>query len=397
MDDVCEALLDLYGAVEEGSLPADARFFAQAQHAHEALLDMLDEVAAGQDLAPRPELVDSLRNLLDQALPPDATGLVGIDTVTPLHPDMDLADTLGLGHPSLQPGGRRAAGREAGNPGEELLEVFLEESSDIVESAAAALARWQADPRSSVEVDNPAARPAHPQGRGAHGRNRPDRRPGPRTGVSTNCWPPEFAAERACSPAAELPRPSGAHARCRAPGAAAACRHGADRLHSQFQQRGTDRQCRRQGALEAATAEVPAAAPERRRATWSRSMPSCSTTWATWPASTRSFRGRIEQQVNDAQFALNEMETTSSACATSCAPRHRNPGRISSRQQFEGDAYDDFDPLEMDRHSQLQQLSRALFESASDLLDLKETLASALRRRTALQQQARVNTSCRKA
>ena len=40
-------------------------------------------------------------------------------------------------------------------------------------------------------------------------------------------------------------------------------------------------------------------------------------------------------------------------------------GRILSRQQSEGEAlgYDDFDPLEMDRHSQLQQLSRALFES----------------------------------
>ncbi|PWQ88302.1 hypothetical protein DKX15_19985, partial [Enterococcus faecium] len=82
----CEALLDLYGAVEEGSLPADSRFFSQAQRAHEALLDMLDEVAAGQDIPPRPELVESLRNLLDQALAPDATGLVGIDTVTPLHP-----------------------------------------------------------------------------------------------------------------------------------------------------------------------------------------------------------------------------------------------------------------------------------------------------------------------
>ncbi|NOM41781.1 hypothetical protein, partial [Klebsiella pneumoniae] len=97
MDDVCEALLDLYGAVEEGSLPADARFFAHVQRAHEALLDMLDEVAAGQDIPPRPELVDSLRHLLGQALAPEATGLVGIDTVTPLHPDMDLADTLGLG------------------------------------------------------------------------------------------------------------------------------------------------------------------------------------------------------------------------------------------------------------------------------------------------------------
>src|SRR5690606_20919064 len=50
-------------------------------------------------------------------------------------------------------------------------------------------------------------------------------------------------------------------------------------------------------------------------------------------------------------------------------------------------------PLEMDRHSQLQQLSRALFESASDLLDLKETLAARNRdAETLLLQQARVNT-----
>jgi len=47
----------------------------------------------------------------------------------------------------------------------------------------------------------------------------------------------------------------------------------------------------------------------------------------------------------------------------------------------------------MDRHSQLQQLSRALFESASDLLDLKATLAA--RNQDAhnlLQKQARINT-----
>src|SRR5690606_26649995 len=51
------------------------------------------------------------------------------------------------------------------------------------------------------------------------------------------------------------------------------------------------------------------------------------------------------------------------------------------------------DPLEMDRYSQLQQLSRSLFESASDMLDLKETLATRSRdAETLLLQQARVNT-----
>jgi len=69
--------------------------------------------------------------------------------------------------------------------------------------------------------------------------------------------------------------------------------------------------------------------------------------------------------------------------------------QILSRYQAEAEraGYDDFDPLEMDRHSQLQQLSRALFESASDLLDLKETLAARNRdAETLLLQQARVNT-----
>src|SRR5690606_22496745 len=46
-----------------------------------------------------------------------------------------------------------------------------------------------------------------------------------------------------------------------------------------------------------------------------------------------------------------------------------------------------------DRYSRLQQLSRSLFESASDMLDLKETLAAKSRAaETLLLQQARVNT-----
>src|SRR5690606_13777167 len=67
---------------------------------------------------------------------------------------------------------------------------------------------------------------------------------------------------------------------------------------------------------------------------------------------------------------------------------------ILSRHQEEIEqGYEDFDPLEMDSYSQLQQLSRSLFESASDMLDLKETLAAKSRdAETLLLQQARVNT-----
>lgn len=52
VDEICEGLLDLYGAVEEGSLAVTPRMFEVARQAHEALLDLFDEVAAGQDSAP---------------------------------------------------------------------------------------------------------------------------------------------------------------------------------------------------------------------------------------------------------------------------------------------------------------------------------------------------------
>lgn len=53
IDALCEALLDLYGAVEESSLAVSARFFQEAEQAHDALINMLDQLAAGQKSAPR--------------------------------------------------------------------------------------------------------------------------------------------------------------------------------------------------------------------------------------------------------------------------------------------------------------------------------------------------------
>ncbi|MBT9235315.1 Hpt domain-containing protein [Pseudomonas sp. MG-2] len=397
MDDVCEALLDLYGAVEEGSLPADARFFAHVQRAHEALLDMLDEVAAGQDIPPRAELVDSLRNLLGQALAPEATGLVGIDTVTPLHPDMDLADTLGLGqaHNPLLPPVAEPLTEEPESPGEELLDVFLEESSDIVESAAAALARWQADPRSSVEVDN-LMRDLHtlkgvarmveiaPIGDLAHeleflyellaaGRMPPS---APLFALLQNCH--DRLAHML--DAVRLRQPL----------------HAATALIDyirNFSFSALADSAAGQGPVEAAISEAPATAPERAPGDMVKVDAELLDDLGNLAGEHSVIRGRIEQQVNDAQFTLNEMETTLERMRDQLLRLDiETQGRISSRQQFEGDAYDDFDPLEMDRHSQLQQLSRALFESASDLLDLKETLAQrAQEAYSLLQQQARVN------
>jgi len=394
MDDVCEALLDVYGAVEEGSLAADPRFFAHAQSGHEALLDMLDEVAAGQEISSRPALVDSLRSLLAQALAPDATGLVGIDSVTPLHPDMELG--LGLSRPALLPAAGDVSAEEPDSPGDkELLDVFLEESSDIVESAAAALARWQADPRNSVEVEN-LLRDLHTLKGGARmveiaaigdlaheleflyellaaGRLPPS--------------PPLFALLQNCHDrlahmldAVRLGQPL----------------HAATALIDyirNFSSAALTDSAAGQGPQEATALEAPVAAPERVAGDMVKVDAELLDDLGNLAGEHSVIRGRIEQQVNDAQFTLNEMETTLERMRDQLLRLDvETQGRISSRQAFEGDAYDDFDPLEMDRHSQLQQLSRALFESASDLLDLKETLAQrAQEAYSLLQQQARVN------
>lgn len=106
-------------------------------------------------------------------------------------------------------------------------------------------------------------------------------------------------------------------------------------------------------------------------------------------------RSRVEQQVQQFQFQLEEMETT----VVRFHDQVRQLGMeteaqiLFRREQLivEG-TEEQFDPLEMDRYSTLQHLSRALEESASDLRDLKETLLNKVRETEALlMQQARVN------
>ncbi|PKM29532.1 MAG: hybrid sensor histidine kinase/response regulator [Gammaproteobacteria bacterium HGW-Gammaproteobacteria-11] len=111
---------------------------------------------------------------------------------------------------------------------------------------------------------------------------------------------------------------------------------------------------------------------------------------------TSIFRGRVEQQVSDLGATLNDMDSTIERVRDQLRRLDmETQAQILSRHQDEiaQQGYEDFDPLEMDQYSQLQQLSRSLFESASDLMDLKETIAAKSRdAETLLLQQARVNT-----
>ena len=522
VDELCEALLDLYGAVEESSLAVSPAFFHEAQSAHEALINMLDELAAGQEVSPQPARVRALRDLLDESLDPSATGLIRSDGSRALsirelgsataelaqaEPDdaivsifleeaVDILESSGqalqrwLSDPenaapllslqrdlhTLKGGARMAEVESVGDlaheleglyeglvdrryqhtdalaqlllrshdrlgqmleqlqdqhpldepdelieairefrqnnlgsaevagplpvsdhPGHdpELLEIFLEEGFDIIENSGAALVRWQADPANRQEVEN-LLRDLHTLKGGA--------RMVEIAPIGDLAHELEFLYE----------------------GLSAGLLHPTHALFALLQS-SHDRLAQMLDAARAGQPMPPAdqlidsirnfshpvlpadsvTAPAVIRPEPPAPQPDAGADMVKVSAEllddlvnlageTSIFRGRIEQQVSDARVALSEMETTIERMRDQLRRLDtETQGRILSRQQVEAErlGYEEFDPLEMDRHSQLQQLSRALFESASDLLDLKETLDR--RNQDAenlLQQQGRINT-----
>ncbi len=530
VDELCEALLDLYGAVEESSLAVSERFFHEAESAHDALINMLDELAAGQEVSPRPERVQALRELLDEGLDPSATGLIKSDgsralsiselgaatarleqAEAPMQADDEIVEIFleeavdilesadqalqrwladpdnGAPLSSLQrdlhtlKGGARMAEvapvaelaqeleslyeglvdrryshsqhlglllrssheqlallleqlqgqhpldesraqieavrsyrQQAASTGEaaqgtveedraaqdpELLEIFLEEGFDIIDSSAAALARWQAEPQGRQEVET-LLRDLHTLKGGA--------RMVEIAPIGDLAHELEFLFEGL---SAGLLQPSPvlftllqkSHDRlaqmldaARAGQPIEPAQKLIDAIH--------DLSHPRVATGVAAEAALPSTKPEpaapAAEAAVVGDMVKVSAELlddlVNLAGETSIFRGRIEQQVNDARTALGEMETTIERMRDQLRRLDtETQGRILSRQQVEAErlGYEEFDPLEMDRHSQLQQLSRALFESASDLLDLKETLDR--RNHDAenlLQQQGRINT-----
>ncbi|WP_460148701.1 Hpt domain-containing protein [Pseudomonas sp. S3_E10] len=515
IDELCEALLDLYGAVEESSLAVGERFFHEAEQAHEALINMLDQLAAGQEISPAPARVQALRELLDGALDPSATGLIKSDGSRALsiaelgaataqlnhqtklddeiveiflEEAVDILDSAGqaLKRWLLEPenaaplsslqrdlhtlkGGARMA--EIGPVGDlaheleclyeglvdrrysystelsqvlmasherlalqleelhrqqplsdsaelvaklrairqsstpmaqaeappatgadpELLEIFLEEAADILDSSGSALLRWQAEPASRQEVET-LLRDLHTLKGGARMVEI-----GP---IGDLAHELEFLYEGLSAGSLALSPDlfallQGCHDRLA---------QMVDAVTDGLPVGSVDKLIERIKSLVHPSDEppVPVALPAGKAETVvdpAADMVKISAELlddlVNLAGETSIFRGRIEQQVNDARIALHEVETTIERMRDQLRRLDtETQGRILSRQQAEAERlYEEFDPLEMDRHSQLQQLSRALSESASDLLDLKDTLDR--RNEDAhdlLQQQARINT-----
>ncbi|HEU4813338.1 MAG TPA: Hpt domain-containing protein, partial [Xanthomonadaceae bacterium] len=106
------------------------------------------------------------------------------------------------------------------------------------------------------------------------------------------------------------------------------------------------------------------------------------------------YRARLEQQLGAFRGAMGEMEQTNARLRDQLRRLDiETEAQIIARYQREHEASDQtFDPLELDRFSTLQQLSRALAESATDLSSLQGSLDDLTRQyETLLLQQSRVS------
>ena len=106
-------------------------------------------------------------------------------------------------------------------------------------------------------------------------------------------------------------------------------------------------------------------------------------------------RGRAEEQISELVFSLDEMQITVDRLQEQVRRLDMETEQqiLYRQEQVESEGLEGFDPLEMDRYSQLQQLSRSLLESSSDLVDIKSTLSDKSRdMETLLIQQSRINT-----
>ena len=102
------------------------------------------------------------------------------------------------------------------------------------------------------------------------------------------------------------------------------------------------------------------------------------------------FQARLEQVSNTYNANINELEQVVNRLREQLRNLEiETETQILSRHAYEVPEQDDFDPLELDRYSNIQQLSRSLAESVNDLLSIKDILSDQVRESEILLSQQR--------
>jgi chemosensory pili system protein ChpA (sensor histidine kinase/response regulator) len=105
-------------------------------------------------------------------------------------------------------------------------------------------------------------------------------------------------------------------------------------------------------------------------------------------------RSRLEQQLGSIDFNLGELSRTVTRLKEQLRSLEiETEAQILHRHEDEGGHRGDFDPLELDRYSSIQQFSRALAETANDVASIQQLLENLAKdTQNLLQQQARTIT-----
>ena len=102
------------------------------------------------------------------------------------------------------------------------------------------------------------------------------------------------------------------------------------------------------------------------------------------------FQARLEQVTNNYNINIHELEQVVGRLRDQLRNLEiETETQILSRHAHEVPDYNDFDPLELDRYSNIQQLSRSLAESVNDLLSIKDILSDQVRESELLLSQQR--------
>src|SRR6185312_13118710 len=105
-------------------------------------------------------------------------------------------------------------------------------------------------------------------------------------------------------------------------------------------------------------------------------------------------RSRLEQQLGSIDFNLGELSRTVTRLKEQLRSLEiETEAQILHRHEDEGGHRSEFDPLELDRYSSIQQFSRALAETANDVASIQQLLENLAKdAQNLLQQQARTIT-----
>ena len=389
LGDLGHELETLYEGLAQSRLAVETTLLDLLHRCHDKLAEMVEALKAGEPLPQGDQLIQAIH---DYVADPAGFSLPTLATSTPADPAPAAAtDTTA---PASEPDDNEYSDWESDSD-PEILEIFLEESDELAEIIDACLTSWKDHPESQDFTDD-LKRALHTLKGGARlaglkplGDISHDfetyllelekRREAP---TQEDFQPMVNWYDQIVRGMESVARSARRHSPSSAEETGTTLAPAADSAPQPQQPKQDDRRQRQNQAQPQEMVRVGADVLEA---------------LVNLAGETSINRGRVEQGISEFTFNVEEMGNTVQRLYEQLRRLDsETEAQIMSNYQKgvdRGEIDEDFDPLEMDQYSELHQITKQLSESASDLLDLKNTLLDRTKdTETLLLQQSRINT-----